>query len=73
MGPRPLGFEFTRDGHSIFLTAQGHRYVTLYRLELQPNAIPELVFENGPISSHRPFPRGGGDELLVSSSTFVES
>lgn len=69
----PSGFEFAEDGHSLLLTAFDHGLVTLHRLKLQPDSVPELVFKNGSVSAFAPLVKGDSDRLLVSSSTFVES
>lgn len=68
----PLSFEFM-DNHSLVLTAQDSGSITLHRLKLQPNAIPELIFKNGSVSSYWPLYRVGVDKLLVTSSSLVES
>lgn len=68
----PLSFEFM-DNHSLVLTAQDSGYITLHRLSLQPSAIPELIFKNGSVSGYWPLIRNGAYQLLVTSSSFVES
>lgn len=68
----PLSFEFL-DDHSLVLTAQDSGYVTLHRLNLQPNAIPGLIFKNGSVSAYWPINRAGAEKLLVTSSSLVES
>lgn len=68
----PLSFEF-KDNHSLVLTAQDSGHITLHRLQLQPNAIPELIFKNGSVAGYFPLFRENVDKLLVTSSSFVES
>lgn len=68
----PVSFEFL-DNHSLVLTAQDSGYITLHRLNLQPNAIPGLIFKNGSVSGYWPISRSGADKLLVTSSSLVES
>lgn len=68
----PLSFEFM-DNHSLVLAAQDFGFVTLHRLKLQPNAIPELIFKNGSVSGYWPIYRDGVDKILVTSSSLVES
>lgn len=68
----PLSFEYM-DNHSLVLAAQDSGYITLHRLRLQPNAIPELIFKNGSVSSYWPIHREGVEKLIVTSSSLVES
>lgn len=68
----PDSFRFL-DNHSLVLTAQDSGYVTLHRLNLQPNAIPGLIFKNGSVSNYWPINTAGSSKLFVTSSSLVES
>ncbi|KAF3762873.1 hypothetical protein M406DRAFT_93208 [Cryphonectria parasitica EP155] len=69
----PDSFEFSGDGHSLFLTAQDHGQVALYRLSLQPNAVPQIVLRNGSVSRFQSLADGSPEKLLVTTTTFVET
>lgn len=67
----PQDFEFYDDGRAVLLTAQDHGCVTLHKLQLRIEAVPELLFKNGSVSGYWALP--GKEKVLVTSSTFVES
>lgn len=69
----PGGFEFARDGHSLFIRAQDCGRVALYQLSLQPDATPKLVLKKGSVSGFWPLSRNSNDKLLVTSTSFVET
>lgn len=69
----PGQFEFAKDGHSVFIKVQDCGRVALYQLKLQPNATPELIFKDGSVSDFWPLSSSNSDELLVTSTSFVEN
>ncbi|KAH8163027.1 hypothetical protein CIB48_g5209 [Xylaria polymorpha] len=69
----PTGFRFSVDGHSFYITAEDSGQVGLYHLNLQPNAYPHLLRRNGTVSAFYPLGRSDTGNVLVTSSSFVES
>ncbi|KAI1310437.1 prolyl oligopeptidase [Xylaria venustula] len=69
----PTGFQFSADGHSLYITAEECGQVGLYHLNLQPNAYPNPLLRDGSVSACYPLGRSNSGNVLVTSSTFVES
>ncbi|KAI1757347.1 prolyl oligopeptidase [Xylaria castorea] len=69
----PTGFRFSADGHSFYITAEDSGQVGLYHLNLQPNAYPQALLRNGTVSAFHPLGRGDRSNVLVTSSSFVET
>ncbi|KAH8205572.1 hypothetical protein TruAng_000278 [Truncatella angustata] len=73
-GLKPACFEFALDGHSVYIQAKDSGRVALFKLNLLPNACPQIIFRNGSVSAYHQFrPEDGSTtKLLVTSSSFVE-
>ncbi|KAI1162446.1 prolyl oligopeptidase [Nemania serpens] len=74
--PWPLvstSFRFSPDGHSIYIAAEDHGQVGLYHLNLQPNAYPQCLLQNGVVSAFYPLGRSDSGKVLVTSSSFVDN
>jgi dipeptidyl aminopeptidase/acylaminoacyl peptidase len=70
----PEGFEFAPNGHSVYLTASDCGRVALYKLDLQPNASPNIIMRHGSVSAFHSLKqeKDGAGNLLVTSSSIVE-
>ncbi|KAJ2907302.1 prolyl oligopeptidase [Zalerion maritima] len=69
----PIGFEFSAKAGWLFIVAEDCGRLALYTLELQQYATPERLFFNGSVSGYYTLLCEGGERLLVSSSSFIES
>ncbi|KAI0515323.1 prolyl oligopeptidase [Xylaria bambusicola] len=69
----PTSFRFSANGHSLYITAEDCGQVGLYRLNLQPHAYPVPLLRYGTVSAYYPLRRSDNGEVLVTSSSFVES
>ncbi|KAI0966266.1 prolyl oligopeptidase [Xylaria arbuscula] len=69
----PTSFQFSADGHSFYITAEECGQVGLYHLNLQPNAYPQPLLQDGTVSAYYPLGRNDSGKVLVTSSSFVES
>ncbi|KAI5866690.1 prolyl oligopeptidase [Durotheca rogersii] len=69
----PSGFEFSPNGHFLYITAEECGRVGLYKVDLQPNAYPETLLCNGSVTAYYPLSQGNNKWLLVTSSSLVES
>jgi dipeptidyl aminopeptidase/acylaminoacyl peptidase len=69
----PTDFQFSADGHSLYITGEDCGEVGLYHLNLQPNAYPRTLLQNGTVSAFYPLGESNGGHVLVTSSSFVES
>ncbi|KAI0890296.1 prolyl oligopeptidase [Annulohypoxylon maeteangense] len=69
----PMGFEFARDGRSLYMTAEDLGRVGLYKLDLQPGAYPKTLLRDGSVAAFFPFVENNEEKLLVSSSSFVDN
>ncbi|KAL7628974.1 hypothetical protein AAE478_000492 [Parahypoxylon ruwenzoriense] len=69
----PSGFEFSPNGHFLYITAEECGRVGLHKVDLQPNAYPRPLLRNGSVTSFYPLSQGNNEWLLVTSSSLVES
>ncbi|KAI0013052.1 prolyl oligopeptidase [Xylariaceae sp. FL0662B] len=69
----PGGFEFSPNGHFLYITADDCGRVGLYKVDLQPNAYPKPLLRNGSVDSFYPLGRDNNERVLVTSSSLVES
>ncbi|KAI1203831.1 prolyl oligopeptidase [Nemania serpens] len=69
----PTGFRFSPDGHSLYIAAEDHGQVGLYHLNLQPNAYPQCLLQNGTVSAFYPLGQSDSGKVLATSSSFVDS
>ncbi|KAH9888156.1 prolyl oligopeptidase [Xylariomycetidae sp. FL2044] len=69
----PRGFEYSANGHFLYITAADCGRVGLYSLDLQPNAYPATLLQTGSAKGCYPLGQDNSNKVLVSSSSFVES
>ncbi|KAI0898498.1 alpha/beta-hydrolase [Annulohypoxylon nitens] len=70
----PEGLKFSRDGRSLYMTAENSGRVGLYKLGLEPNASPRplLCDVDGSVESYALFERGNEEKILVNNSSFLD-
>jgi dipeptidyl aminopeptidase/acylaminoacyl peptidase len=68
------GFEFAPNSHAIYIKAPDSGTVALYKLNLLPNAEPQVIMRNGSVSAYYNLRQDADSisNLLVTSSSFVE-
>ncbi|KAM0810545.1 putative Prolyl oligopeptidase [Seiridium cardinale] len=71
----PENFEFSTDGHAIYILAEDSGRRGLFKLDLLPNAQPRLISHLGSVSAvyHLQQDKDSTEKLLLTSSSFVES
>ncbi|KAI1176796.1 prolyl oligopeptidase [Nemania sp. FL0916] len=69
----PTSFRFSADGHSLYVTAEECGQLGLYHVKLQPHAHPLLLTHKGSVSDFYPVKKSATGDILVTSSSFVES
>ncbi|OAA48415.1 Peptidase S9, prolyl oligopeptidase, catalytic domain protein [Metarhizium rileyi] len=69
----PKGFEFAGDAENIIMASAKFGRTVLSRLRLRDGETPHILFKQGTASAFYPLKDGQWDELLVSSSSFVDS
>lgn len=68
----PTAAKFAPSGKALYVTAEDHGRQNLYKIDLQPNAKPKLLFRGGSVEIIRPL--GKDDEqVLVTSTSLVDS
>ncbi|KAI1656793.1 alpha/beta-hydrolase [Daldinia decipiens] len=68
----PEAAQFAPSGKALYVTAEDHGRQNLYKIDLQPNAKPKLLFHGGDVQFF--YPLGKDDEqILVTSSSLVSS
>lgn len=69
----PQRFEFSATGNSLLIMVQDAGRIGLYILELQSDAELKTIYKNGTVSDFYALTKGNEGQLLVSSSSFVDS
>ncbi|TWU72781.1 hypothetical protein ED733_003518 [Metarhizium rileyi] len=69
----PKGFEFAGDAENIIMASAKFGRTVLSRLRLRDGETPHILFKQGTASAFYPLKDGQWDDLLVSSSSFVDS
>ncbi|OTB13962.1 hypothetical protein K445DRAFT_24108 [Daldinia sp. EC12] len=63
--------KFAPNGKVLYVTAEEHARVSLYKIDLQLRAKPEMLFRGGYVDSIHPLGKDG-QQLLITSSNFVD-
>ncbi|KAI1468867.1 alpha/beta-hydrolase [Daldinia caldariorum] len=62
---------FARSGNAVYLTAENHGRVSIYKIDLRSRTEPELLFRGGSVTSC--YPLGEDDaSVLITSSSLVD-
>ncbi|KAK2605813.1 hypothetical protein QQS21_003767 [Conoideocrella luteorostrata] len=69
----PQSFEFAGNSENIIMTSFKYGRTVLSTLTLREGEKPVTIFGEGTVSAYYPVKAGGWDELLVSSSNFIDS
>ncbi|KAG8405902.1 hypothetical protein J3459_020088 [Metarhizium acridum] len=69
----PKGFEFAGDSENIIMTSAKCGRTILSKLRLADGEMPHIFFKHGSASAYYPLKDDKWDEVLVSSSSFIDS
>ncbi|KAK6948629.1 hypothetical protein Daesc_010399 [Daldinia eschscholtzii] len=67
----PKDMRFAPNGKTLYVTAEEHARVSLYKIDLQLRTKPEMLFRGGYVDSIHLLGKDGR-QLLITSSTFVD-
>lgn len=69
----PTGFEFAGDSENIIMLSHKCGRTALSKLKLGDGEKPHIFFKDGSTSAYYPLKDGNWNEILVSSSSFIDS
>ncbi|KID92040.1 prolyl oligopeptidase [Metarhizium guizhouense ARSEF 977] len=69
----PKGFEFAGDSENIIMTSTNCGRTVLSKLKLADGEMPHIFFKHGSASAYYPLKDDNWNEVLVSSSSFIDS
>ncbi|OTB06295.1 hypothetical protein M426DRAFT_115079 [Hypoxylon sp. CI-4A] len=67
------GFRFSSNGRALYMGLEDTGRISLYKVDLRPDAYPQLLMRSGCISAFFPFGEGSDEKLLVSTSSLIDS